>query len=262
MQRLLSTALAVAVLWGTPAVAWTDFGHMEIAAAAWTQLTPTARSNATRLLQHHPRYDAWIANAAAGDQERIAFIRASARPDTGEPKAADLAVQIATLRAALADPKAGDELKLLDMIRLVTLVADVHQPLYRAAIEVRCDVGSCRGATELHAFWSSLLGSGDSPLLAAAAAERLGKPEADQAAMADEAVWVMESVAVARKFGYRPQPAGSVVAPMPLSQKYQDDALAMAHKRAALAAARLANLLNAALRSDFQPQVSARLSTD
>ena len=41
----------------TPARAWNNFGHMEAAAVAWNQLTPAAKSEATRLLKLNPQYD-------------------------------------------------------------------------------------------------------------------------------------------------------------------------------------------------------------
>jgi hypothetical protein len=76
---------------------------------------------------------------------------------------------------------------------------------------------------------------------------RVAKPDASAAAISDEKVWITESFEAAKKFAYHSPPIGHGSGPFQLSQKYQDDASTVAHERVALAAARLANLLNAAL---------------
>lgn len=63
------------------AYAWNDFGHMEVAAAAWKQLTPAARQRATALLRLNPRYGTWVVGAKRGDEDRNAFMRAATWAD-------------------------------------------------------------------------------------------------------------------------------------------------------------------------------------
>ena len=64
-----------------PAQAWNDFGHMEVAAVAWSKLKPAARARAIALLKLSPQYDTWIAGVPAGKRDQIAFVRAATWPD-------------------------------------------------------------------------------------------------------------------------------------------------------------------------------------
>jgi hypothetical protein len=43
----IMTALAVLAMWSTPVSAWWDGGHMQIAAIAYTKLTPGPRQRST-----------------------------------------------------------------------------------------------------------------------------------------------------------------------------------------------------------------------
>lgn len=72
--------LAIAIA-SSPAQAWNDFGHMEVAAAAWSKLKPPARARAIALLKLNPKYDSWIAGVPAGQRDRIAFVRAATWAD-------------------------------------------------------------------------------------------------------------------------------------------------------------------------------------
>jgi hypothetical protein len=54
---------------------------MEVAAAAWEQLTPTAKAEAAKLLKRNPLHDKWTDGVAPNDQARIAFIMAATWPD-------------------------------------------------------------------------------------------------------------------------------------------------------------------------------------
>src|SRR5262245_20205008 len=64
-----------------PVQAWHSFGHMEVAAVAWDQLTPAAKKEATRLLKKNPQYKTWTKGVAAGERDRIAFMKAATWPD-------------------------------------------------------------------------------------------------------------------------------------------------------------------------------------
>lgn len=74
-------ALGCAVLVGSSANAWNNFGHMEAAALAWSQLTPAAKQEATRLLKLNPQYDGWIQGVPASQRDQVAFVKAATWPD-------------------------------------------------------------------------------------------------------------------------------------------------------------------------------------
>ncbi len=56
-------------------------GHMAVAAVAWTHMTPAAQARAAALLKLNPDYAKRIADAAPGDEDRTAFLRAATWPD-------------------------------------------------------------------------------------------------------------------------------------------------------------------------------------
>lgn len=65
----------------SPAMAWDNFGHMEVAQSAWDALTPPARARAAQLLRLNPQYVAWTVNVVPEKRDQIAFLRASTWPD-------------------------------------------------------------------------------------------------------------------------------------------------------------------------------------
>lgn len=69
------------VLLATPAVAWDNFGHMEVAQIAWDALAPAVRTRVAQLLPLNPQYVAWTVNVAPEKRDQIAFLRASTWPD-------------------------------------------------------------------------------------------------------------------------------------------------------------------------------------
>ena len=64
-----------------PASAWNSAGHRLIAAIAWEQIDESTRPAVIRILQAHPDYLLWIANAKDDAPERAAFIEAATWPD-------------------------------------------------------------------------------------------------------------------------------------------------------------------------------------
>jgi hypothetical protein len=81
MKSSLCAVLALLATLATPAFAWNSFGHMEVAAVAWSQLTPTAKKDATDLLKLNTQYKTWIAGVAAAQQDQIGFVKAATWPD-------------------------------------------------------------------------------------------------------------------------------------------------------------------------------------
>jgi hypothetical protein len=294
-----------------PAWAWDDFGHMTVAAVAWRQLTPVARTRATQLLRLNPDYSHWIDRVAADQRDGVAFMRAATWPDAikhepgyqddGErpqgpqanqnlgyddwrehrywhyvdvpfsPDATPLpkvptpnaATRIEDFRNVLHDPEAPALLKSYDLVWLLHLVGDIHQPLHAVSRftqelpegdlggnRIRLCDPPCR--QELHVFWDQIIGRG-SPTEAEALAQEL--PPAPLRPGADTRIqdWLDESGAIARQIVYAP-PIGAGVGPYSLTPEYREQARRVARARVALAGRRLAVLLNAA----FAPHGSHR----
>ena len=169
--------------------------------------------------------------------------------------------QIIAFRAVLSSTSA-DDLKSYDLVWLLHLVGDVHQPLHcttriesgapngdQGGNAVKCP-NCIPGYGELHGFWDDVLGTtGDSPdyQRVIAAAKKLPKPVAAQAKIANADVWITEGVAFAKSTVYKaPILAGH--GPFTLTDAYKASAQALAKRRVALAGARLGNLLNHELR--------------
>ena len=154
---------------------------------------------------------------------------------------------------------APDDVKSYDLVWLIHLVGDAHQPLHAATRFTRDALGGDNGGnTEkvcviqkcdetLHMFWDGLLGERGSVQDAISAAARLPSPDAKLAAIGDPKLWLDESFQLAAKHAY-PQTPGGKAGPFELDETYRKQALEIARNQAALAAARLANLLNEAFR--------------
>jgi hypothetical protein len=72
-------------------------------------------------------------------------------------------------------------------------------------------------------------------------------PDAAKSQISDPDEWVLESFELAKKFAYAP-PVGAGTEAMQLTRQYETDARNTARAQAALAGARLANLLNEAFK--------------
>lgn len=72
---------AVVMLFSFNAEAWHAAGHMMVAAIAWEQMTPAARTRAIELLKRNPDYDKWIAGIPDAAKDKTAFVRAATWPD-------------------------------------------------------------------------------------------------------------------------------------------------------------------------------------
>ena len=55
-----AAALVASVLSTAPTMAWDSFGHMEVAAVAWDQMTPKARDRAITLIKLNPNFNEWV----------------------------------------------------------------------------------------------------------------------------------------------------------------------------------------------------------
>ena len=167
--------------------------------------------------------------------------------------------QIAAFRAVLSSSTATDKLKSYDLVWLMHLVGDVHQPLHCTArfthqspdgdaggnlVKV-CD-GSC-GA--LHAFWDGRLGSESSPNpnIVINRAKGLPMPDAAKSANLNADDWIKESFALAQADVYK-APVGPGKGPFTINATYRNNATTIAKQQIALAGVRLANILNQELK--------------
>lgn len=305
-RTALVAAIMIAVV--SPARAWWDEGHMQIAAMAYHKLTDKARQRVDELLKLNPEYGGWVLGVPTADAPITAALRAAvwaddikSNPDysdddagadaensgakigyqdkrkhTGwhyydvffstdgtplplEEKGPSALTQIPVLAAALpAASGASEEARSYSLVWLIHLVGDVHQPLHAAArvtsAHPKGDQGGnlytvkpANGTTlPLHAYWDGQLG-GYSTTKGALFDLRQGKLEAEpvdeaDAANLDVAAWIRESAAIAQQTAYA-SPADAP-APAELTRSYETAARSSARAQAALAARRLANLLN------------------
>jgi hypothetical protein len=78
--------LTIAALWAvsltaSPARAWWDGGHMQIAAVAYDRLDPAVRVKVDALIKLNPDYSKWIGGVADANRDRFAFVHASTWAD-------------------------------------------------------------------------------------------------------------------------------------------------------------------------------------
>ena len=185
--------------------------------------------------------------------------------DTVQPASPNVLTQIDRFRKVLASD-APDPLKSYDLVWLLHLVGDVHQPLHTTARFTKDLPGGDRGGnsvmvcptsgdcTNLHAYWDGLLGDTDQKFMvttadaqrAIDAAKTMPIPDTAKGAISSAAEWVDESFWIARSVVYA-DPVGVGKGPFLLLNAYEVQARTTAQQQAAIAAARLANLINADL---------------
>ena len=182
-----------------------------------------------------------------------------------DPDPVNAATQIKALTAGLS-PSSGlpDDVRSYDLVWLLHLVGDAHQPLHAASRfshdHRHGDQGGnlvkvvpATGETiALHAYWDRLLGSYSTPEGAIMDAlidgdMRLPEPDAALAAEANPDDWFRESEKLAEDVAYA-EPVKSGMQPYVLDRQYETKARNLARQQAALAGARLANLINEALK--------------
>lgn len=184
-------------------------------------------------------------------------------PPTPEPNAQ---TQIVAFRAVLASSQ-PDELKSYDLVWLIHLVGDIHQPLHAVdRVTQAHPKGDAGGnfvklfgdaASNLHSYWDDLPGAdckycSDKMQCANRAivwAKTLRPAPPRVAHALDAAVWVQESFVDAQTKVYR-DPIGVVDQPYTIvpQSMYEIEAYRLAKSRVAVAGARLAEVLNAELK--------------
>jgi hypothetical protein len=174
--------------------------------------------------------------------------------------------QIDAFRAVLASSQ-PDELKSYDLVWLLHLIGDVHQPLHATTRVTQADAQGDAGGNKirlkgdadsnLHAYWDDLPGSdcrfcnNKIPCVdrAVVLGQHLPVPPMKSARDITTSVWIHESFEAARAVVYQ-SPINAVEGTytiVPFSE-YDAKASALAHARIALAGARLAEVLNQELK--------------
>jgi hypothetical protein len=284
MRRFV--VIAVVLGWTVEARAWNPHGHRVVAAVAYAKLEPRVRQKVAALLPSNAEYSSWVAGVPPGERDLAAFLRASNWADdirelpgyseqekhkdwhytnrpfstdgtpTRPPAVPNVQTQIAALRKQLASSSSERE-RSYALVWLIHLVGDVHMPLHCTARFDRQLPQGDRGGTlillsadpkdHLHGFWDRALGVDLDLPHALSAARSLPAAPAALAAITDEKVWVSEGFEAAKKWVYRP-PVLAGPGPFTLDARYARDAREVAAQRIALAGARLARLLNDALK--------------
>jgi hypothetical protein len=180
-----------------------------------------------------------------------------------DPAAPNVLTEIALLRDALAAPSTTDDIKSYDLVWLIHLVGDVHQPLHAAArfrqndtdgdnggndVKLQCSPGVfC--ASSLHAEWDGVLGNThDFAVITSKATTLDARPVPPGADIADPKAWTDESLALAKSDVYT-DPGGTALGDprATIGAAYVTRAMSVAEIRVILAGRRLAALINAAL---------------
>ncbi|MBR0966987.1 S1/P1 nuclease [Bradyrhizobium diazoefficiens] len=159
---------------------------------------------------------------------------------------------------------ATDDLRSYDLVWMLHLVGDLHQPLHAVARYTAQISGANgdRGGNEehvipatgetiaLHAYWDRIFGGYASVFGAIYDATHGGissiTPDDAKAKILDPEVWAQESFELARQNSYA-APIRVDKTAVELTRDYETNARTIARSQAALGAARLANLLNMAL---------------
>lgn len=184
-------------------------------------------------------------------------------PDTPVPNAQ---TQIVAFRAVLASSQ-PDELKSYDLVWLIHMIGDIHQPLHATTRVTDAHPKGDAGGNfvklfgdamgNLHSYWDDLPGAdckycNDKVQCANRAsvyAKTLPVVSMKDARNTDVAAWVRESFDLAKARVYR-DPIGASDQPYTIvpASAYETQAYKLAQKRVALAGARLADVLNTELK--------------
>ena len=174
------------------------------------------------------------------------------------PDVPNAETQIAAFRAVLAS-NSPDELKSYDLVWLLHLVGDVHQPLHATSRFTHATPHGDAGGNfvkvkdgtntkALHSFWDGLLGTSRDAAVAVGVGQGLAAAPAAMANNLDASAWIDESFKAAKSTSYKQPPIGVGTGPFTITTVYRTAARTLARKRVALAGARLANILNAELK--------------
>jgi hypothetical protein len=182
-----------------------------------------------------------------------------------QPELVDAVSQLNLMIEALpASSTASDDVRSYSLVWVLHLTGDLHQPLHAVTRLTRqLPDGDAGGNAEtvipasgetiaLHAYWDRIFGGYSSAAGAVHDADQTGglahfKVNKTAALIRDPQMWAQESTNLAREFAYAP-PVSTGANAVYLTREYETNARNIAISQAALAAARLARVLNAALK--------------
>ena len=181
---------------------------------------------------------------------------------TSPPPDVNAQSAIELMRTALAASATSDDVKSYDLVWLIHLVGDVHQPLHAAQrfskqtpggdaggnlLKLSCTDVMCGG--NLHSQWDGLLGAKTTFASVSGSATQLDtKLDPAGGTSTNVGEWIDESVAIAKADGYRTAAGTPLPAPTAsLTKEYLKRAGGAGQIRVVLGGRRLATLLNDAL---------------
>lgn len=214
--------------------------------------TPEAAQNIGYVDHNRHKYWHFVDNAFSDDNTPT---DAAATPN--------VLTQITMLRDALAAPGTSDAIKSYDLVWLIHLIGDLHQPLHGAARFRQADTNGDNGgndvhlhcpppmhcASNLHAQWDDVLGNThDLAAITALGTALDGRTVPPGADVGIVETWAAESLTLAKSDVYRDRGGQALGDPdATLDAAYVTNARSIAEARVILAARRLAALINAAL---------------
>lgn len=173
---------------------------------------------------------------------------------TQPPPEPNAETQIAVFRTVLAS-NSPDDLKSFDLVWLLHIVGDVHQPLHCTARFTQSTPngddggnGVKVGSDSLHFFWDALPGNTADFKDVIEYAESLSPAPANEANNLTVHDWITQSFELARSTVYKNPPIGNGTGPFTVTNGYRNAASALAKKQVALAGERMANILKNQLR--------------
>jgi hypothetical protein len=166
----------------------------------------------------------------------------------------NLQTQIATLRRVLREKTSSMDTQSYSLVWLLHLVGDAHQPLHATSRFTRQFPHGDQGGNavilcqktcnlDLHAYWDRVLGTTRKPRAIFRMIASYPVADKQRAAITDETVWIQESMDIAQHVVYS-APITSDASSTRLTGDYKATARNVARQQAAIAGARLANLLN------------------
>lgn len=170
--------------------------------------------------------------------------------------------QIAVFSAIVRSRTASNDLRSYDLVWLLHLVGDVHQPLHCVTRvssdhpqgdaggndETFCDVQAATCTGKLHAFWDDILGTSDDIRSADEFAAELDVPSVSRSDVANAKSWIQEGFTLAKAKVYV-DPVVNGDGPFRATAEYTGAARKLARQQIALAGARLAELLREDLKA-------------
>ncbi|RTL42440.1 MAG: S1/P1 nuclease [Candidatus Melainabacteria bacterium] len=164
--------------------------------------------------------------------------------------------QIRAFREVLGASGKSDDLKSYDLVWLLHLVGDVHQPLHCVTRVTSADLNGDKGGNDcklkgapdnLHSVWDGIVGDDRALKPAIEFAKTLPDLKTGASRKSDEKIWIKESYKLAKSAAYA-KPVGKTNGPWQLTEAYKARARKIGLERVELAGARLANLLNSELK--------------